>query len=101
MYGRRTPPAPSCFSSESRRLLFFCWMGGLPRLQCTYLEAFLAAAATSARVASMAFYSPHSRYQQAEAFRAAFLQTEGLPLDDVFTADDIVSAFADAGSDCA
>jgi hypothetical protein len=48
----------------------------------------------------MAFYAPDSRQQQAQAFRAAFLQTDGLPLDDVFTADDIVTAFADAGSDC-
>jgi hypothetical protein len=48
----------------------------------------------------MPFYAPHSRQQQAAALRAAFLQTDGLPLDDVFTATDIVTAFADAGSDC-
>src|SRR4051812_47678067 len=48
----------------------------------------------------MAFYAPQSRQQQAEAFRAAFLQTDGLPLDDTFTAADVVNAFADAGSDC-
>jgi hypothetical protein len=48
----------------------------------------------------MAFYAPDSRQQQAEALRAAFLQADGLPLDDVFTADDLVTAFADAGSDC-
>jgi hypothetical protein len=48
----------------------------------------------------MAFYAPHSRQQQAEAFRAAFLQADGLPLDDVFTAADVVTAFDEAGSDC-
>jgi putative transposase len=48
----------------------------------------------------MAFYAPDSRQQQAESFRAAFLQADGLPLNDVFTADDIVAAFTDAGSDC-
>jgi hypothetical protein len=48
----------------------------------------------------MAFYAPDSRQQQAEALRAAFLQADGLPLNDVFTTADIVSAFADAGSDC-
>jgi putative transposase len=53
-----------------------------------------------ARKASMAFYAPQSRLQQAEALRAAFLQTDGLPLDDLFTAADIVTAFADAGVDC-
>ena len=53
-----------------------------------------------ARKASMAFYAPHSRLQQAAALRAAFLQADGLPLDDVLTAADVVTAFADAGSDC-
>jgi len=48
----------------------------------------------------MPFYAPHSPEQQAEAFRAAFLQTDGLPLNDLFTAADITTAFADAGSDC-
>ena len=48
----------------------------------------------------MAFYAPQSRQQQAQALLAAFLQTDGLPLDDVLTPDDIVSAFADAGADC-
>lgn len=48
----------------------------------------------------MAFYAPHSRLQQADAFRAAFLQTDGLPYHHVFTADDVLIAFADAGSDC-
>jgi putative transposase len=47
----------------------------------------------------MAFYAPHSRPQQAEAFRAAFLQSDGLPLDDVFTAADVVTAFTEANSD--
>jgi hypothetical protein len=28
------------------------------------------------------------------------LQADGLPLDDVFTADDVVTAFAEAGADC-
>jgi putative transposase len=48
----------------------------------------------------MAFYAPHSSEQQAEAFRAAFLQSDGLPLNDLFTPADIISAFADADSDC-
>jgi putative transposase len=48
----------------------------------------------------MAFYAPQSRPQQADALRAAFLQTDGLPLDDVLTAADVVTAFADAGADC-
>jgi putative transposase len=48
----------------------------------------------------MPFYSPYSRQQQAEALLAAFLQTDGLPLDDVLTPDDVVTAFADAGADC-
>jgi putative transposase len=48
----------------------------------------------------MAFYAPQSRQQQAEALLAAFLQTDGLPLDDVLTPDDIVTAFDDAGADC-
>src|SRR3954466_2099865 len=47
----------------------------------------------------MPFYAPHSRPQQAEALLAAFLQGDGLPLDDVLTPDDVVSAFADAGVD--
>jgi hypothetical protein len=53
-----------------------------------------------ARKASMAFYAPHSRQQQAEALRAAFLQTDGLPLGDILTADAVITAFADAGVDC-
>jgi len=48
----------------------------------------------------MAFYAPDSRQQQTHAFRAAFIQADGLPLDDVFTADDIVTPFIDAGSAC-
>jgi hypothetical protein len=48
----------------------------------------------------MAFYAPDSRQQQAEAFRAAFFQADGLPYNDVCTADDIVAAFTEAGSDC-
>jgi putative transposase len=48
----------------------------------------------------MAFYAPQSRLQQAEAFRAAFLQGDGLPLADGLTAADVGAAFADAGSDC-
>jgi hypothetical protein len=48
----------------------------------------------------MAFYAPQARQQQAEACLAAFLQTDGLPLDDVLTPDDVVTAFADAGADC-
>jgi putative transposase len=64
------------------------------------MEAFLAAIAICARETSMAFYAPHSSVQQAEAFRAAFLQTDGLPLDDLFTAADIGTAFDDAGSAC-
>src|SRR3954466_6780931 len=48
----------------------------------------------------MPFYAPHSRPQQAEALPAAFLQGDGLPLDDVLTPDDVVTAFADAGVDC-
>ena len=48
----------------------------------------------------MAFYAPQSRQQQAAALLAAFLQTDGLPLDDVLTPDDVVTAFADAGADC-
>jgi putative transposase len=49
---------------------------------------------------SMPFYAPQTRQQQAQAWRAAFLQTNGLPLDDVLTADDVVTAFADADADC-
>jgi len=48
----------------------------------------------------MAFYAPQSRQQQAAALLAAFLQSDGLPLDDVLTPDDVVTAFADAGADC-
>lgn len=48
----------------------------------------------------MAFYAPQSRSQQAQALLAAFLQTDGLPLDDVLTPDDIVTAFAEGGGDC-
>jgi putative transposase len=48
----------------------------------------------------MPFYSPYSRPQQAEAFLASYLQTDGLPLHDVLTPDDIVNAFAEAGADC-
>src|SRR5205807_8242025 len=52
------------------------------------------------RKASMPFYAPQSRQQQAQAFLAAFLQTDGLPLADALTPDDVVAAFADAGADC-
>jgi hypothetical protein len=48
----------------------------------------------------MAFYAPQSRQQQAQALLAAFLQTDGLPLADVLTPDDVVTAFADAEIDC-
>jgi hypothetical protein len=48
----------------------------------------------------MPFYAPQSRPQQAAALLAAFLQTDGLPLDDVLTPDDVVTAFTDAGADC-
>src|SRR5436305_11803652 len=48
----------------------------------------------------MAFYAPQSRQQQAEALLASFLQADGLPLADVLTPDDVVTAFADAGADC-
>ena len=48
----------------------------------------------------MAFYAPLSRQQQAQALLAAFLQCDGLPLDDVLTPGDVVAAFADAGADC-
>lgn len=48
----------------------------------------------------MPFYAPQSRLQQAEALLASFLQTDGLPLADVLTPDDVVTAFADAGADC-
>src|SRR5947209_19467498 len=78
----------------------FCWTGGLPCLEYPWSEAFLAVAATCARKASMAFYAPQSRQQQAQALLAAFLQSDGLPLHDVLTPDDIVTAFADAGADC-
>jgi hypothetical protein len=85
---------------EGRRYAFFDWFGGLPCVRYPHPEACLAGATTSAREASVAFYAPQSRLQQAEACRAAFLQADGLPLDDVFTADDLISAFAEAGSDC-
>src|SRR3954453_23488885 len=78
----------------------FCWTGGLPCLQYPWSEAFLAVAATCARKASMAFYAPQSRQQQAAALLAAFLQSDGLPLDDVLTPDDVFTAFAEAGADC-
>src|SRR3954466_8583229 len=78
----------------------FSWTGGLPCLEYPWSEAFLAAAATCARKASMAFYAPQSRQQQAQALLAAFLQSDGLPLDDVLTPDDVVTAFDDAGADC-
>jgi putative transposase len=48
----------------------------------------------------MPFYAPQSRLQQAKAFLAAFVQTDELPLHDVFTPDDVVTAFEDAGSSC-
>ena len=48
----------------------------------------------------MSFYAPQPRPQQAEALLAAFLQGDGLPLADVLTPDDVVSAFAEAGADC-
>ena len=53
-----------------------------------------------ARKTSMPFYAPASRPQQAEVFLAAFLQTDGLPLDDVLTPVEVVTAFTDAGADC-
>jgi Transposase DDE domain len=48
----------------------------------------------------MPFYAPQSGPQQAEAFLAAFLQTDDLPLHDVLTPDDVVTAFDDAGVEC-
>jgi putative transposase len=48
----------------------------------------------------MPFYAPQSRPQQAQAFLAAFLQADGLPLADALTPDDVADAFADAGADC-
>jgi putative transposase len=48
----------------------------------------------------MPFYAPRSRQQQAQSWLAAFFQSAGLPLDDVLTPDDVVSAFTDAGADC-
>ena len=48
----------------------------------------------------MPFYAPQTRQQQAQALLAAFLQTDGLPLADALTPDDVVTAFADAGADC-
>ena len=74
-------PAP--FFSRRPAGTLFSWTGGLPCLQYLWSEAFLAVAATCARKASMPFYAPQSRQQQAQALLAAFLQTDGLPLDDV------------------
>jgi hypothetical protein len=48
----------------------------------------------------MPFYLPQSPWQQADAWRAAFLQTNGLPLDNVLTAADVVTAFDEAGATC-
>jgi putative transposase len=48
----------------------------------------------------MSFYAPQSQQQQAEALLAAFLQTDDLPLADVLTPDDIVTAFDSAGVVC-
>lgn len=48
----------------------------------------------------MSFYAPQSAPQQAEALLAAFLQTDDLPLHDVLTPDDVVTAFDDADADC-
>src|SRR5205085_12454992 len=97
-HGERCRPAP-LFSGRPAGALF-CWTGGLPGLQYLGSEAFLAAAATCARKASMPFYAPQPRQQQAQAFLAAFLQTDGLPLADALTPDDVAAAFADAGADC-
>jgi len=96
--GERCRPAPFVMGRSAAEL--FSWTGGLPCLEYPWSEAFLAAAATCARKASMAFYAPQSRQQQAAALLAAFLQSDGLPLDDVLTPDDVVTAFADAGADC-
>src|SRR3954471_11859208 len=96
--GERCRPAPFVMGRSAAEL--FSWTGGLPCLEYPWSEAFLAAAATCARKASMAFYAPQSRQQQAQALLAAFLQSDGLPLDDVLTPDDVVTAFADAGADC-
>ena len=63
-------------------------------------EAFLAAVANCAGKVSMPFYAPQTRQQQAESFLAAFLQSDGLPLADVLTPNDVVTAFAEAGADC-
>lgn len=49
----------------------------------------------------MPFYAPQSEQQQAEAFLNAFVQTAGLPLHDVLTPDDVLTAFHDAGTSCA
>ncbi len=48
----------------------------------------------------MSFYAPASRQQQAEALLAAFFQSDGLPLHDVLTPDDVVTTFSDADADC-
>jgi putative transposase len=48
----------------------------------------------------MSFYAPQSQQQQAEALLAAFLHNDGLPLADVLTPADIVSAFDSAGVAC-
>src|SRR5918997_3131925 len=94
--GERCRPGPFVIGPSAAAL--FRWTGGLPCLEYPRSEAFLAAAATCARKASMAFYAPQSRPQQAEALLAAFLQADGLPLADVLTPEDVVSAFAGAGA---
>jgi len=48
----------------------------------------------------MPFYAPQSPRQQAAALLAAFVQTDGLPLHDALTPDDVVTAFDDAGTSC-
>src|SRR5438270_5579357 len=87
------------FFSGQPATALFCWTGGLPCLQYLWSEAIPAAAATCARKASMAFYAPQSRLQQAQALLASFLQSDGLPLADVLTPEDVIAAFADAGAD--
>jgi hypothetical protein len=48
----------------------------------------------------MSFYAPHSQLQQAEAFLAAFVQSDDLPLPDLLTPQEIVAAFDDADCSC-
>src|SRR4051795_2807486 len=96
--GERCRPAPFFIGQPAAEL--FSWTGGLPCVEYPWSEAFLAAAATCARKASMPFYAPQSRQQQAATLPGAFLQADGLPLADVLTPDDVVTAFADAGADC-